>query len=77
MGMTFTVKIDTGNDAFGGGTDEGALREEVGRILHAIAYEIQKRARAIDVCQTIHDVNGNDVGRYVHRDEPAPRTGRR
>jgi len=56
---TFTVKIDTDNDAF---VDDPT--PELVRILQVIA-ETLASGRPYDMFQTIFDANGNDVGRFA------------
>lgn len=57
----FTLKIETDNDAFRPSADY-----EVARILRLLAYEIEANRfhqETMGKSQTIHDRNGNDVGR--------------
>ena len=62
----FTVKIDCGNAAF----DEGNRDAEVSRILSEIAGKIGARGIHQGMSETIHDINGNDVGRWkLHNDQ--------
>jgi len=55
---TFTLKIDTDNDAF---TYAGS---EVARILREVADQMEGMDDSKTKCQTVRDINGNDVGRY-------------
>ena len=58
---TFVLKINTDNDAF-----EPDPSAELARILrHTAAYIENGGDHYIGVYQTIHDINGNDVGRYA------------
>lgn len=62
----FRVRIDTENAAF----EDTEGRQEIARILRSIANAME--TGAVDCwnsSQTIYDVNGNDVGRFVWRDE--------
>lgn len=67
MTHTFTVKIDCGNAAFtdeaGNATPDSAA-PELARILHHIADRLEA-GTDYERFRTIHDVNGNDVGRYA------------
>lgn len=68
MTHTFIVKIDCGNAAF---TDEAGnvtldtAAPELARILRHIADCIEEAGTDYGWFKTIHDVNGNDVGRYA------------
>lgn len=55
----FTVMISTDGAAF-----EDDPTPELARILRRIADDMEQ-GREYDMFQTIHDVNGNDVGRYA------------
>lgn len=55
-----TVKVDTNNDAF---CDEYHARQEAARILRAIASRIEA-GEDTSHNLTVHDYNGNDVGRF-------------
>ena len=57
--MTFIVKFDTDNAAF-----ENDPSIEAARILRMIADRIETQG-CPEFYQTIHDINGNDVGRYA------------
>jgi hypothetical protein len=64
--MYFKLNIDCGNAAFCDAdypTYQSAA-PELARILRKIADDIENGAQ-YDFFQTIHDVNGNDVGRYA------------
>lgn len=63
---TFTLTIDTGNAAFFDNDAQPEPGPELARILHAIAERIADGPP--DVFTTIYDVNGNDVGRYAHKE---------
>lgn len=56
---TFTVKFDCGNAAF-----DDNLDGEIVRILLSIAARIEG-AGLSGFCETIRDVNGNDIGRFA------------
>lgn len=56
---TFTIKIDTDNDAF-----QPDPADEIVRLLLAIAARIQGEGLS-GYYETIRDVNGNDVGRFA------------
>jgi len=58
MATEFTIKMDTGNAAF-----DPDPQYEVARILREIADRLE-RDGANGLYQTIHDINGNDVGRW-------------
>lgn len=62
--MTFTVKFDTDNAAF----EDEQGETEIARILRDIADRVES-GEYCGKFQTIRDLNGNDVGRFVHRDE--------
>jgi len=57
--MKFTLSIDTDNAAF-----EPDEAEEIARILRALANRITREGLS-GFFETIHDVNGNDVGQYA------------
>jgi hypothetical protein len=72
MSLRFTVTIDCGNAAFD--PDPGP---EVARILHQIAERVasicgedytDRKGGWFKHYQTIHDSNGNDVGRFAFKD---------
>lgn len=57
---TFTVNLDCSSAAF-----EDNTEGEVARILREIADRVENRdAKFPGFYQTIHDINGNDVGRW-------------
>jgi hypothetical protein len=57
--MTFNLTINCDNAAFEG--EEGAI--ELSRILHNIAADIEFSGCTVpDEQNTIHDINGNNVG---------------
>ena len=58
--MTFKVKFDTDNAAFEGHN----LGGEIARILQVVARKVDTTLDGPTKCQTIHDINGNDVGRW-------------
>jgi hypothetical protein len=68
----FILHIDVNNDAF-----QPDPNAELGRILREIADRLELRAVSFDKhapawlghFQTIHDANGNDVGRYAVKPE--------
>lgn len=67
MTHTFTVKIDCGNAAFcdeAGNVTNDSAAPELARILREIADRIEA-GTDYGWFKTIHDVNGNDVGRYA------------
>lgn len=67
MTHTFTVKIECGNDAFtdeAGNVTNDSAAPELARILREIADRIEA-GTDYGWFKTIHDVNGNDVGRYA------------
>lgn len=57
----FTLQLSTDNEAF---ADDPA--PELARILRSVADRIE-RGDDISMFQTIHDANGNDVGRFAHK----------
>jgi len=57
--MTFTLLINTGNDAF-----HPDPRIELSRILQGIVDKMRDGDNLRDY-QTIMDINGNSVGRYT------------
>jgi len=61
--MKFTLSIDTDNAAFADDADR-----EIARILRATANRITREGLS-GFLETIHDENGNNVGRYG-LDEP-------
>jgi hypothetical protein len=60
--MTFTLKIDTDNDAF---HPDYALTAELARILHEIADQCAEGV--YPYFKTVFDRNGNDVGRFAFK----------
>lgn len=67
MTHTFTVNIDCGNDAFieHDYPTYMSAGPELARILRKIADQVEGGGIDYSWNQTIHDVNGNDVGRYA------------
>lgn len=61
--MTFRLFIRTNNEAF-----EPFPEIELARLLRKIAAYIEEGGVPSHY-QTIFDVNGNDVGRYAHKDD--------
>lgn len=62
--MKFTITINTDNAAF----DDGERGSETARILRAIASHIDGEPVAEPTFYaTIHDINGNDVGRWAFK----------
>jgi hypothetical protein len=57
--MNFTVNIHADNAAF-----KPDPSPELARILHGIADRIEREGLS-GFFETIHDVNGNDVGRFA------------
>lgn len=55
---TFIVKFDTDNEAFQSDCDA-----EIARILRIIAVKVEQHGCGGSF-ETIHDINGNNVGRY-------------
>jgi hypothetical protein len=66
---TFTVKIDTGNDAFA-----DYPTPELVRILRDIARRMEE-GDTYDTFRTILDANGNDVGRFALKEDWYNREG--
>ena len=61
---TFTVKIDCDNSAFD--FENEGEPYELARILREIANKIERQnPDSLSAFATIHDANGNDVGRYA------------
>lgn len=56
--MTFTIKLDTDNEAFGDRPED-----EIARILRGIAETLETHD-CTGVHETIRDSNGNAVGRF-------------
>ena len=61
--MEFRLWIHTDNAAFYD-ADDYAPRHEIARILRKVAEHVEQ-GEPIGKYQTIHDVNGNDVGRFA------------
>ncbi|MNK49866.1 hypothetical protein D3C87_687310 [compost metagenome] len=59
MAKTFTVNMRCDNAAF-----DDAPEAEIARILREMADSLESRG-ASGFFETIHDINGNDVGRYA------------
>lgn len=59
----FELWINTDNAAFA----DGEKPFEVARILREIADKIDGNGALPDSYKTIHDINGNDVGRYAEK----------
>lgn len=64
--MKFTIQMTTDNEAFA----DGNMAHETARILREIARRIERDG--VDEEQggtfaTIHDANGNDVGRWAFK----------
>lgn len=60
---SFQLFFSVENDAF-----QECEVVEIARILRKIAVDIVRDAsgdKAPRMCQTIHDINGNDIGRYA------------
>lgn len=67
MSHTFTVNIEVDNDAFieHDYPTYMSAGPELARILRRIADQVEGGGIDYTWSQTIHDVNGNDVGTYV------------
>lgn len=63
MMARFELWINTDNAAFA----DGEKSFEVSRILREVADRIDGNGELPDRYQTIHDINGNDVGRYAEK----------
>lgn len=61
---TFTVKIECNNEAFNYSTEGEPY--EIARLLRVIADKVERRSpQDLSAYETIHDINGNDVGRFA------------
>lgn len=62
MSKQFTLRFDTGTDAFGGRPDQ--RNEEIVHILRTIAARIEDGDR-FDTYRNVMDANGNIVGTFA------------
>ena len=62
MATTFRLHIRTDNAAF-----DGYMHFETARILREVADRLDQ-GEAFTLYQTLHDINGNDVGRAAFKE---------
>lgn len=71
MSIQFRLHIYTENDAFGQEGDKHERAAEVANILRAVAGRLDAGEPFAPNYETLHDANGNDVGRaafkFIHQ----------